>query len=258
MNRELIDRVCVVTGASSGIGEATARAFAAGGARVALLARRRERIEAVARELEDEAQRSGNGRGKPRALACQVDVADLDALRTAAREIHDRFGRVDCLVNNAGVMLNSPFGAGLVDEWRTMVETNVLGVLYATHVFLDDLRDGGGDVVNVSSVAGRKTRAVSGVYSATKHAVTAFSEGLRQELIPSGVRVICIEPGVVDTELPDHISHPATRQATDEMYHHSMEPLQASDVASLIAYAVAAPERVALNEVLIRPREQEF
>jgi NADP-dependent 3-hydroxy acid dehydrogenase YdfG len=239
-------RVCVVTGASSGIGAATARAFAAGGARVALLARRRDRVQALADELGEAA------------LPLEADVRELDALRAAADEIHGRFGRVDCLVNNAGVMLNSPFRAGLVDEWRTMLETNLLGVLQATHVFVDDLCAGGGDVVNISSVAGRKARPVSGVYAATKHGVTGWSDALRQELQEHDVRVICVEPGAAGTELADHITHEQTRQETQQLYAGAYEILTADDLASLIVYAVSAPERVAVNEVLVRPLRQSF
>jgi NADP-dependent 3-hydroxy acid dehydrogenase YdfG len=239
-------RVCVVTGASSGIGAATARAFAAGGARVALLARRRDRVQALADELGEAA------------LPLEADVRELDALRAAADEIHGRFGRVDCLVNNAGVMLNSPFRAGLVDEWRTMLETNLLGVLQVTHVFVDDLCDGGGDVVNISSVAGRKARPVSGVYAATKHGVTGWSDALRQELQEHDVRVICVEPGAAGTELADHITHEQTRQETQQLYAGAYEILTADDLASLIVYAVSAPERVAVNEVLVRPLRQSF
>jgi NADP-dependent 3-hydroxy acid dehydrogenase YdfG len=244
MDRELSGRVCVVTGASSGIGEATARAFAAGGARVALLARRRERVQALAEELGEAA------------LPLEADVRDLQALRAAAEQVRARFGRVDALVNNAGVMLNSPFRAGLVDEWRTMVETNLLGVLYATHVFVDDLCAGGGDVVNLSSVAGRIARPASNVYAATKHAVTGWSDALRQELLAQDVRVICIEPGAVSTELPTHISDPATRRDADTFYGGAIEILGAEDIASLIVYAVTAPERVSISEVLVRPLRQ--
>jgi NADP-dependent 3-hydroxy acid dehydrogenase YdfG len=243
MERELNGRVCVVTGASSGIGEATARAFAAGGAKVALLARRTDRVQALADELGEAA------------LPLEADVRNLDALRAAAAQIRDRFGRVDCLVNNAGVMLNSPFRAGLVDEWRTMVETNLLGVLYATHVVVDDLCAGGGDVVNLSSVAGRTARPDSNVYNATKHAVTGWSDALRQELLDHDVRVLCVEPGAVATELPEHISHPETREGVTAFYG-AIEILTAEDIASLIVYAVTAPERVSINEVLVRPLRQ--
>jgi NADP-dependent 3-hydroxy acid dehydrogenase YdfG len=244
MERELSGRVCVVTGASSGIGEATARALAAGGAKVALLARRRERVQALAGEL-------GEG-----ALPLEADVRDLDALRAAAEQIRARFGRVDSLVNNAGVMLNSPFRAGLVDEWRTMVETNLLGVLYATHVFVDDLCAGGGDVVNLSSVAGRIARPASNVYAATKHAVTGWSDALRQELLACDVRVICIEPGAVSTELASHITDPQTRKDADTFYGGAIEILSAEDIAAMILYAVTAPERVSISEVLVRPLRQ--
>jgi NADP-dependent 3-hydroxy acid dehydrogenase YdfG len=244
MERELTGRVCVVTGASSGIGEATARAFAAAGANVALLARRTERVQALAEEL-----------GEP-ALPLEADVRDLAALREAADRIRGRFGRVDCLVNNAGVMLNSPFRAGLVEEWRTMVETNLLGVLYATHVFVEDLCAGGGDVVNLSSVAGRTARPDSNVYNATKHGITGWSEALRQELLAEDVRVICVEPGAVATELPEHISHEQTRQDAAAFYGGAIEILQPEDIASLIVYAVTAPERVSINEVLVRPLRQ--
>jgi len=246
MERDLKGRVCVVTGASSGIGEATARAFAARGAGVALLARRTDRVQEIADELGDSA------------LPLQADVRDLDALREAATQIRERFGRVDCLVNNAGVMLNSPFRAGLVDEWRTMVETNLLGVLYATHAFVDDLCDGGGDVVNISSVAGRKARPASNVYASTKHAVTGWSDALRQELLEFDVRVICVEPGAAATELTDHISHEQTREETAALYTGGLEILTPEDVASLIAYAVSAPQRVSINEVLVRPLRQAF
>jgi NADP-dependent 3-hydroxy acid dehydrogenase YdfG len=225
MERELRGRICVVT-------------------KVALLARRQERVQSLAEQLGEAA------------LPLEADVRDLDALRAAGEQIRARFGRVDCLVNNAGVMLNSPFRAGLVDEWRTMVETNLLGVLYATHVFVDDLSAGGGDVVNISSVAGRVARVASNVYAATKHAVTGWSDALRQELLAYDVRVVCVEPGAVATELPSHISHPETRKDADTFYGGSIEILTAEDIASLIVYAVTAPERVSINEVLVRPLQQ--
>ena len=238
--------IALITGASSGIGEATARAFAAGGAKVALLARRTDRVQEIADELGENA------------LPLEADVRDLEGLRAAAAQIRERLGRVDCLVNNAGVMLNSPFRAGLVDEWRTMVETNLLGVLYATHVFVDDLCDGGGDVVNISSVAGRKARPSSNVYASTKHAVTGWSDALRQELLEFDVRVICVEPGAAGTDLTDHITHEQTREEVAALYTSGVEILTAEDVASLVRYAVTAPQRVSINEVLVRPLRQAF
>ena len=243
MERSLDGRTCVVTGASSGIGEATARALAAGGARVALLARRAERVQAIAAEIGETA------------LPLVADVRDTDALQEAAAQVRARFGRVDCLVNSAGVMLSSPFRAGLVEEWRTMVETNLLGVLHATHAFVEDLCAGGGDIVNISSVAGRKARPTSSVYAATKHGVTGFSDAMRQELLEQDVRVLCVEPGAVDTDLPGHITHATTRQAVNA-FMGGIETLEAADIASLIVYAVTAPERVSINEVLLRPLGQ--
>ena len=243
MERSLDGRVCVVTGASSGIGEATARALAAAGARVGLPARRLERVQAIAQEL-------GEG-----ALPLEADVRDPETIQAAAAQVHARLGRVNCLVNSAGVMLSSPFRAGLVEEWRTMVETNLLGVLHATHAFVEDLRDGGGDIVNISSVAGRKARPTSSVYAATKHGVTGFSDAMRQEFLEQDVRVICVEPGAVNTDLPEHITHATTRQAVNS-FMSGIETLTAGDIASLIVYAVTAPERVSINEVLLRPLRQ--
>ena len=243
MERSLEGRTCVVTGASSGIGEAIARALAAGGARVALLARRADRVQAIAQELGE------------RALPLEADVRDPDALGAAAAQVRTRLGRVDCVVNSAGVMLSSPFRAGLVDEWRTMVETNLLGVLHATHAFVEDLCDGGGDLVNISSVAGRKARPTSSVYAATKHGVTGFSDAMRQELLEHDVRVLCVEPGAVDTDLPRHITHATTRQAVND-FMGGIEPLTSQDIASLVVYAVTVPERVSINEVLLRPLRQ--
>ena len=196
-------RVAVVTGASSGIGEATARALAADGYRVALLARRVDRITALADEL-------GNG-----SIAIQADVTDRDSIVAAAERVQQELGGADVLVNNAGVMLLGPFATDQRDDYRQMIEVNLLGAITATEVFLDQLKDGaaerGGDIVNISSVAGRTARAGNGVYAATKWGLNGWSESLRQELLPD-VRVTLIEPGVVATELPNHITHDETRQ----------------------------------------------
>jgi NADP-dependent 3-hydroxy acid dehydrogenase YdfG len=237
VNRGLSGRVCVVTGASSGIGEATARLFLERGAQVAVLARRGVELEG--------------------ALALEADVRHLAALQSAAAEIRRRLGRVDCLVNNAGVAPNSPFRAGRVDEWRAMLETNVLGVLQATHVFIDDLCTGGGDIVNVSSIAGHKAQPSASVYAATKHALNGWSEALRQELLEWDVRVTRISPGVVATELRHHITHEPTRQQMRARFDDApFDVLAAEDVAALIAHAVEAPEPVSVSELVVRPVRQ--
>lgn len=244
----LTGRVVVVTGASSGIGAATARAVSAAGAAVALLARRTDQIEALAADLAD----SGG-----KALALTADVTDQASLRAAAVRVADELGRVDCLVNNAGQMLLSPFAAGRVDEWRRMVEINLLGAMAATDAFLPALRDGGGDVVNVSSVAGRRSRPTSSVYSATKWGLGGWSEGLRLELLPDRVRVILVEPGAVRTELADHISDETIRERSRATYD-AVDALHAEDIAAAIVYAVSQPPRVSVSEILIRPTLQEY
>ena len=235
--------VAVITGASSGIGEATARALAAGGHRVALMARRADRLEALAAELGDAA------------IAVEADVTDRDSLVAAAERVQRELGGADVLVNNAGVMLLAPFSSAQREEHRRMVETNLLGALTATEVFLDQLRDGGGDIVNISSVAGRKARPGNSVYAATKWGMNGWSEALRQELQPD-VRVIVIEPGAVATELPDHITDAATKERVERMYDDVA--ITAQDIAEVIAFAVTRPRSVSLNEILIRPTAQDF
>jgi NADP-dependent 3-hydroxy acid dehydrogenase YdfG len=237
-------RVAVITGASSGIGEASARALAADGHRVALLARRLDRIQALADEL---------GRG---AMAIQADVTDRDSIVAAAQRVHEELGRADILVNNAGVMLLGPFSAELSDDYRRMIETNLLGAITTTEVFLDQLvANGGGDLVNLSSVAGRLARAGNAVYAATKWGMNGWSESLRQQLQP-GVRVIVIEPGAVATELPDHITHGETKTAVEQMYETTS--IAPEDIAEIIAFAVSRPRSVSLNEILVRPTAQEL
>src|SRR4051812_1796946 len=236
-------RVAVITGASSGIGEATARALAADGYRLALLARRADRVEALAAEL-------ANG-----AVAIEADVTDRDSLIAAAERVQSELGGADILVNNAGVMLLAPFTSEQRAEHRRMVETNLLGAMTATEVFLDQLRDGGGDLVNMSSVAGRLARPGNSVYAATKWGMNGWSEALRQELQPD-VRVMVIEPGAVATELTDHITDANAKQAAEQMYDELA--ITAEDIAAVIAFAVGRPRRVALNEILIRPTAQPF
>jgi NADP-dependent 3-hydroxy acid dehydrogenase YdfG len=235
------DCVAVVTGASSGIGAATARALAANGYRVALLARRADRIGALADELGDAA------------IAIEADVTDRDSLVAAAQRVDTELGGADVLVNNAGVMLLAPFTSEQRAEQRQMVEVNLLGAMTATEVFLDQLRDGGGDLVNISSVAGRTARAGNAGYAATKWGLNGWSEALRQELQPD-VRVIVVEPGAVATELPDHITHAQTREGVEQMY--ATTAITADDIAQIIAFAVSRPRSVSLNEILVRPTAQ--
>ncbi len=245
MNLDLTGRVAVITGASSGIGAATARALAEQGAAVVLLARRIDRIQALQQELAD-AGRS--------ALAIEADVTDAASLQRAvvgAREL----GRVDLLVNNAGVMLLSPFDEGQVAQWKQMVDTNVTGVLLTTNAFLDDLKDGGGDIVNISSVAGRTSGPNASVYNATKWGVVGWSDALRQELQGHDVRVGLVEPGAVATELTDHITSD-TAMAGFKKRFDGMEILQSEDIADAVVYMASRPSYAAINEILIRPTKQ--
>jgi NADP-dependent 3-hydroxy acid dehydrogenase YdfG len=234
-------RVAVITGASSGIGEATARALAADGHRLALLARRADRIQALAAEL-------GDG-----AIAIEADVTDRDSIVAAAERVQSELGGADILVNNAGVMLLAPFTSDQQAEHRQMVEVNLLGAMTATEVFLDQLRDGDGDLVNISSVAGRTARAGNAVYAATKWGINGWSEALRQELQPD-IRVMVIEPGAVATELTDHITHAETKQATQQFVKDLA--ITPKDIAEVIEFAVTRPRRMTLNEILVRPTAQ--
>ena len=233
--------VAVITGASSGIGAATARSLAAAGYRVALLARRLDRLTALADEL-------GDG-----VIAIEADVTDRDSLVAAAQRVHAELGRTTVLVNNAGIMLLGPFTSDQRDDYRRMIEVNLLGAITTTEVFLDQLKDGGGDIINLSSVAGRTARAGNGVYAASKWGVNGWSESLRQELLP-GVRVTLIEPGVVDTELPTHITHEQTRQGVQQMY--DVATVTADDIAEVITFALQRPRHLVINEILLRPAEQ--
>jgi len=235
------ERVAVITGASSGIGEATARVLATSGLRVALLARRADRIEALADKLGDAA------------IAIQADVTDRDSMAAAAGRVEAEWGGADVLVNNAGIMLLAPFSADQHNDHRRMIETNLLGAMTTTEVFLDQLRSRHGDLVNLSSVAGRTARPGNAVYAATKWGMNGWSEALRQELHPD-VRVMIIEPGAVATELTDHITHPGAKEAAERMYEQIA--ITATDIAEIIAFAVTRPRRVTLNEILVRPTAQ--
>ena len=244
---KLDGKVAVVTGASSGIGEATVRSLAAEGAAVVAGARRKERLDGLVEEVTQ-------GGGKTIAVEC--DVTNEDQAHDLVQKAVEEFGKIDILVNNAGVMLLSTVGKGLSDQWRQMFEVNVMGLLYATDAAIGVMKEqGSGHLVNISSVAGRKvTRDSSGVYAGTKHAVGAISEGLRQELLEDNIRVTIVEPGAVDTELPDHITDEDARESLGGLL--KLDRLQAPDIADAIVYAVTQPERVSVNEILIRPTQQ--
>ncbi len=243
----LAGKVALVTGASSGIGEATAAAMAEAGATVAVAARRKDRLESLSKRLQDDGAR---------VLTVELDVNDEAACRDAVRSTRAELGGLDILVNNAGVMLLGPIVDADTEDWRRMMGTNVLGLMYMTHAAVPGMvAQGAGDIVNISSVAGRVARSGAGVYNASKWAVNAFSESLRQEVTERGVRVSLVEPGAVATELGDHITHGESKQRVKQMAE-SMEVLQAEDIARAIIYVVTQPAHVAINEVLVRPTEQ--
>ncbi len=242
-------RTAAITGASSGIGEAAALTLAGAGAAVALGARRKDRIDSLADRINSEGGR---------AVAIEVDVGDEAAARAFIEGAHSALGGLHALVNNAGVMLLGPLEGADTEEWRRMVDVNVLGLLYCTLAALPLIREsGGGDIVNISSVAGRTASAGAGVYNFTKFGVTGFSEALRQEALHSKVRVTCIEPGFVETELQGHNKNPVVQQGVEKMREQIGDVLQAQDIANAILYAVSQPPHVSINEVLVRPTGQQ-
>jgi len=252
MTARLDGTAALITGASSGIGEATARVLAEQGAAVAIAARRRDRLERLATEIDHKGGR---------ALVVEADVAaKQEAVMAVDRTVSD-LGRLDILVNNAGVMLLGDMVSAPVEEWDRMIAVNVQGLLYATHAALPHLLDAAedgprrvADLVNVSSVAGRLATSGSGVYNLTKFGVGAVSEALRQEVGGRHVRVSLVEPGVVNTELRDHLRDEVREQVNRRFA--GVEMLEPEDVAEAIGYIVTRPRRVAINELLIRPTEQ--
>ncbi|MDQ1660656.1 MAG: hypothetical protein QOJ68_636 [Blastococcus sp.] len=246
--RPLTGKVALVTGASSGIGEATALALAEAGASVAIGARRTDRLDALAAKLRD---------GGTKVAQLALDVTDESACIYAVRQTREELGGLDVLVNNAGVMLLGTIVGADTEDWRRMLHTNVLGLMYMTHAAIEGMvEQGSGDVVNISSVAGRIARKGSGAYNASKWAVNAFSESLRQEVAGAGVRIGLVEPGAVATELTDHITQPAAKAAAKQMVQ-SGTPLQSEDIARAVVYMVSQPPYAAVNEMLVRPTEQE-
>jgi NADP-dependent 3-hydroxy acid dehydrogenase YdfG len=243
--------VALVTGASSGIGAATAAALAAQGAAVALAARRRDRLETLAAGIREEG-------GTALVLVC--DITEQQQAAGAVERTVGELGRLDTLINNAGVMLLGPVAGAPLTEWQQMVQINVLGLLYCAHAALPHLlraADGGprqvADMVNVSSVAGRAARNGNGVYSLTKHGIGAFSESLRQEVARRYVRVSLVEPGATATELAGH-NRPEILESIRSQFGQRMD---AGEIADAITYIITRPRHIAVNEILIRPTEQE-
>jgi len=252
MAERLDGTVAVVSGASSGIGMATARALASAGAAVVIVARRQDRLDALSSQLES----SG-----ARVLSITADLTDADSAAAVVARTVEELGRLDTLVNNAGVMLNGDSLASTLEEWDRMVDLNVKGLMYVTKAALPHLLDavdtsprGVADVVNLSSIAGRHARATAAIYNATKFGVTAATEAWRQEFTRRNVRFSVVEPGLTDTELFGH-----QQQATQDQYDRAwgdVEKLHAEDIAEAIEYIVTRPRRVAVNEMLIRPTDQ--
>jgi NADP-dependent 3-hydroxy acid dehydrogenase YdfG len=244
---ELSGKVVAITGASSGIGEATALACAGAGAAVALAARRTERIEALAERI---AAQGGA------ALAITTDVAEEEQASEFIARTKTDLGRLDVLVNNAGVMLLGPVQNAPTEEWRRMISANVFGVLYCTHAALPlMLEQESGHIVTVSSVAGRVVRAGSAVYNLTKWGVGAFSEALRQEVARQGIRVTLVEPGAVATELASH-NRPEIREQMAKRFE-GVTRLAPEDIADAIVFTISRPANVSVNEVLVRPAHQQ-
>ena len=253
MTTPLEGTVALVTGASSGIGEATAEILAQHGAAVALVARRIDRLDDLAAKFKSDGAS---------VLPIQADVANRDEAYEAVDRVAAEFGRLDTVINNAGVMLLGPIENAPVEEWERMVNVNLLGLLYCSKAALPHLLKaadgeprGVADLVNVSSVAGRVPRLGSGVYNATKHAVGAFSESLRQEVTGRHVRVSLVEPGAVTTELVSHNRSEIRDQMSQRFA--GTQRMDAADIADVIGYIVSRPRHVAINEVLVRPTEQQ-
>jgi NADP-dependent 3-hydroxy acid dehydrogenase YdfG len=247
MAKQLAGTVALVTGASSGIGEAAARTLAELGATVAVAARRKERLDALASELGSDT------------IAIEADVTDQQQAIAAVERTARELGRLDIVINNAGVMLLGPVVDAPTEEWDRMIQLNILGALYVAHAALPHLLAAAAgdprqvaDLVNVSSVAGRRNGAGGAVYQATKHALGAFSEALRQEVTERHVRVSLVEPGATATELASHV-----REEVMSNLSSGDDPLHAEDIADVIAYIVTRPRRMAVNEVLVRPTEQQ-
>lgn len=246
MTTNIEGKVVVITGASSGLGEAAARLLSEQGAKVALGARRLDRIEALAKELSD----TGAG-----AIAVKTDVTDQNQLKALVDAAVNEFGRVDVMLNNAGLMPHSPLERLKTDDWDRMIDVNIKGVLYGIAAALPHMKQQkSGQIINVSSVAGHLVTPGGAVYCATKHAVRALSEGLRQEVKPYNIRSTIVSPGAVATELPDSITERDVSEGIHEFYEKYAIP--ADSFARVVSFAISQPEEVDINEVLFRPTAQ--
>ncbi|SOE95780.1 NADP-dependent 3-hydroxy acid dehydrogenase YdfG [Burkholderia sp. D7] len=248
MSNNIEGKIVVITGASSGLGEATARHLSAQGAHVVLGARRMDRIQALA----DELTRSG-----AKAIAVATDVTRFDDVKELVDTAVQTFGRVDVMINNAGLMPHSPLERLKVDDWNRMIDVNIKGVLYGIGAALPYMKEQkSGQIINVSSVAGHKVRPGSAVYAATKSAVLMLSEGLRQEVKAYDIRTTVISPGAVDTELPNSITEPDVAGYVNKFYEENAIP--AESFARAVAFAISQPPEVDVNEILFRPTRQEL
>lgn len=248
MSNNIQRKVVVITGASSGLGEATARLLSAEGATVVLGARRIDRLKSLADEL--------TARGG-KALAVVTDVTHCDQVKRLVDAAVQKFGRIDVMINNAGLMPQSPLERLKVDEWDRMIDVNIKGVLYGIAAALPYMKQQkAGHIINVSSVAGHKVRPGTAVYAATKHAVRALSEGLRQEVKPYNIRTTVISPGAVATELPNSVTDPDTAARIHQFYKEVAIP--ADSFARAVVFAMSQPDDVDINEILFRPTRQEL
>ena len=248
MGNNIEAKVIVITGASSGLGEAAARHLSSQGATLVLGARRVERIETLAKEL---IARGG------RALAVVTDVTQFDQVQRLVDTAVETYGRIDVIINNAGLMPHSPLDRRKVDDWNRTIDVNIKGVLYGIGAVLPIMqKQKSGHIINVSSVAGHKVRAGGVVYAATKHAVRVISEGLREEVKPYDIRTTVISPGAVDTELTDSITEPDVAENMKKFYAQVAVP--AESFARAVAFAISQPAEVDINEILYRPTRQEF
>ena len=247
MHNNIAGKVVVITGASSGLGEATARLLSAQGATVVLGARRVDRLQTLVDELT-----AGGGK----ALALATDVTQAAQVKTLVDAAVQTFGRVDVMVNNAGLMPHSPLERLKISDWDQMIDVNLKGVLYGIAAALPYMQaQKAGHIINVSSVAGHKVRPGSAVYAATKHAVLALSEGLRQEVKPYNIRTTVVSPGAVDTELVNSVTEPDIAANVRKMYEIAIPP---ESFARMVAFAISQPDDVDINEILFRPTRQEL